>query len=235
MLTFTGIGSAHCPQLGSCCAHFWADGDLVLLDCGEDTFASPVLRRALARCRGSVYCFVTHFHSDHVGSLATLCLYLRQVYGRRVRVCHPQASVGSLLGLMGVLPTEYELRTDFPVYLSNNWSLTPVPTVHVPWMSCYGYLISAGTQTIYYSGDAGQIPRTILNLLFSGGIDRLYQDVSLRESGGGAHLRLPALCGTISEPSMRRKICTMHFDSPDYARQIQSEHFLTVNRESAYD
>lgn len=235
MLTFTGIGSAHCPQLGSCCAHFWADEDLVLLDCGEDTFASPVLRQALARCMGNVYCFLTHFHSDHVGSLATLCLYLRQVYGKRVRVCHPQASVVSLLGLMGVLPGEYELQTNFPVYLPNGWSLTPVPTVHVPWMNCYGYLITAGAQTIYYSGDAAKIPQAILNLLLSDGIDRLYQDVSIREGGGGAHLHLPALCGAIPDSSLRRKICTMHFDCPDYARHIQVEGFLTVDREISDD
>ena len=230
MLQFTGIGSAHCPDLGCCCAHFFSGENLILLDCGEDTFAALARNQILDRARGEIYCLVTHTHSDHVGSLATLCLYCASHYNKRVHVCFPTETVRTLLAIMGALPSEIDYETRFPIRIDDHTVISAVPTVHVPWMECFGYQIAVKNESLYYSGDASSIPEKILSAFRKNQVGTIYQDVSVSTEPEGPHLKLMHLCQIIPDRAERSRIFVMHFDHADYQQQLNGTGFTAVKR-----
>lgn len=230
MLTFTGTGSTHCMELGNCCAFMSCGKDLVLLDCGEDTFASPLLQQALHGCRGEIWCLLTHLHGDHAGSLATLCLYSAAELGKRVRICYPSSGAAALLNLMGVLPEYIELYVHFPLQLSGGLIAYPVPTEHVDWMECYGYLLQTAEGSCYYSGDARMIPEGILEGFQQGKVGTIYQDVCLYGPKGGPHLTLEELCEIIPDQAQRSRIWVMHLDSLECARMAREHGFRVAEK-----
>lgn len=77
-LHFLGRGSCYNTKEGSNSAFIKHGSVLVLIDCGESTFAdlmrlnerSNILDGVL-----NVYVLITHFHSDHIGSLPSLIYY----------------------------------------------------------------------------------------------------------------------------------------------------------------
>ena len=89
----------------------------------------------------------------------------------------------------------------------------PVKVRHVDNMECYGYLLSDGEETIYYSGDACEIPQGVKEMFFAGKIDRLYQDTSTHDSPNPSHCYYEKLEAEIP-PEWRDKVYCMHLDSP---------------------
>ena len=74
MLRFLGCGGAFNTALGTNAAFFTHNGNLYLLDCGETVFERAKLSGLLDSAK-EIFVAVTHFHSDHVGSLGTLLGY----------------------------------------------------------------------------------------------------------------------------------------------------------------
>lgn len=232
MLIFTGTGSSHCIGLGNCCAHLWAGEDLLLIDCGEDTFSSPVLQQSIRQCQGNIYCIITHLHSDHVGSLATLCLYCKDTLHKTVRVCFPTNEASALLSLMGVPQTHFIESTSFPLKLDNDLEVVPTKTSHVPWMNCYGYFLHIDKACYYYSGDANCLSMHVLTMLKDSTLTMLYQDVTLNGDKGGPHLTLDELCSIVPDGPMRDRIVVMHFDSMECMKEAKRRHFCVAERKS---
>jgi len=230
MLIFTGTGSSHCLELGNCCAHLWAGKDLLLIDCGEDTFSSPILQQNLHRCKGEIYCIITHLHSDHVGSLATLCLYCHDTLHKTVWICFPAGTVSALLSLMGVPQSHYLECTAFPLRLDSGLEITPARTSHVPWMDCYGYYLRFGKACYYYSGDANCLSQQILAMLVAGELTAIYQDITLSGIRRGPHLTLDELCDIVPDGPLRNRIIVMHFDSMDCVKEAERRHFRIAER-----
>ncbi len=84
---------------------------------------------------------------------------------------------------------------------------------HVDNMECYGYLLSDEKETIYYSGDACEIPAEVKAQLFAGKLARIYQDTSTHDSAHPTHCYYGRLEAEIP-PEWRERVYCMHLDSP---------------------
>lgn len=208
---FIGKGSAFYPPYGNTGAYMLRDKELYLLDCGEMAF-DYLYRHANLDAAENVYVILTHLHADHVGSLGTLISYFYCLRKMRIYVVHPEDAVVRLLALEGLETDAYHYCATMP---ENRAGLraAPVKVRHVDNMECYGYLLSDGEETIYYSGDACEIPQGVKEMFFAGKIDRLYQDTSTHDSPNPSHCYYEKLEAEIP-PEWRDKVYCMHLDSP---------------------
>ena len=222
-LFFIGTGSAFNPTLGNTSAYFMRGADLYLIDCGATLFNDLIQRRFIKTLSGSITVVLTHMHADHCGSLGTLALYAAEVLGRPITVVHPNEQVRTLLSLMGVAENQYRL---VPSLSERGIAATPRPVQHVSTIPAYAYLLEDEEETIYYSGDAREIPGDILESLRTGRIARVYQDAAYLPGGtppGFAHMSLSALADLV-EPALRSKFTLMHFNT-DFAAEAFHEGF----------
>ena len=184
-LAFLGVGSAFCPQLGNTAAVFQRAGTLYLLDCGSLVFAS-LLRHHLPEQADSIVVLLTHTHADHAGSLGTLISWCKHVRPLPIHVVHPEESPGELLRLSGITPEQYILHSGM-IYADDHVRVQFFHVPHTQAINAYSMLISDGEESVYYSGDAGDIPETVWQGFLKGNVARVYQDVSLHGKKGGSH------------------------------------------------
>ena len=85
---------------------------------------------------------------------------------------YPQETIKQLLTLEGITPLGYHYHETLP---ENPAGLTAVPVEvkHALDMKCYGYVLSNGTESIYYSGDSSELPEDIRNRFLAGEINRI--------------------------------------------------------------
>ena len=180
-LKFLGRGAAFYPAFGNTNAFFEMGEDLYFLDFGEAAFERVTRLLDLKKYR-NIYALVTHLHADHAGSLASLMSYSSMVLGLTVNVVHPNWSVLTLLSVMGIDPTFYRylptLPADCPVQMKAH------EVAHAKDMRAYGLELSCADETIYYSGDAADVPAAVVEGYLSGRIARIYQDTSSHPSAG---------------------------------------------------
>lgn len=228
-LLFLGTGAAFNPALGNNSAFFQRGKDLYLIDCGETTFAALLRLRLLRECQGAVTVILTHTHADHCGSLGTLALYCAEKLKRPLTLVYPGEQARTLLSLMGVRADQYTLVTSLT---TPPLTVTPMQTRHVAAIPAYAYLIDDGVETIYYSGDTGELPSVVLDGLRQGRIARAYQDVGPYNAAppeNPPHLPLSTLCALV-EPALRSKFVLMHF-SGDYLAEAASYGFIIAARD----
>lgn len=208
---FIGKGSAFYPPYGNTGAYMLREKELYLLDCGEKAF-DFLYRQVDLDNLESVYVILTHLHADHVGSLGTLISYFYCLRNMRIYVVHPEETVVRLLALEGL---ETDAYCYCPALPENRAGLraAPVKVRHVDNMECYGYLLSDGKETIYYSGDACEIPSGVKEMFLAGQIDRIYQDTSTHDSPNPSHCYYGKLETDIPF-EWRHKVYCMHLDSP---------------------
>ena len=163
-LNFTGKGSAFYPPFKNTGAYMLSGKALYLIDCGETMFDVLYHKLDLASIE-DVYVILTHMHADHVGSLGTLISYFYCLFNKAIHVVYPQETIKQLLALEGITPLGYHYHETLP---ENPAGLTAVPVEvkHALDMKCYGYVLSNGTESIYYSGDSSELPEDIRNHLF---------------------------------------------------------------------
>lgn len=209
-LTFLGRGSAFNPALKNTSAYFIQDQDLFLIDCGESVFEIIAKKNLLQSCQ-KIFILVTHLHADHVGSLASLLSYCFYVLDKKPTVIHPLKTVTKLLSMMGISPAIYYYYPALPA-LKSGISAEIVPVHHVEDMQCYGYILTNQSTSIYYSGDARNIPPAVLDRFLSGSISAIYQDTSTHRSDHPTHMYLGDLEQLIP-PEKRHQVFCMHLDS----------------------
>lgn len=104
-LKFLGNGNAFSVKRGNTSAYIELDEQLLVIDCGEDVF-KKLLEKNLLNNKKRVHFFISHLHSDHVGSLgsAIAYLYYRIYNGKSNNICvyHPNESIVELLDLQGI-------------------------------------------------------------------------------------------------------------------------------------
>ena len=220
-LKFLGRGAAFYPVEGNTNAYFEAGGDLFFLDFGESAFEKVYRRFDLTRY-GRVYVLLTHLHADHAGSLASLISYPHCVLKIQVTVVHPLDTVVRMLALQGIAPGFYRyqpaLEADCPV------SARPVEVPHAEDMRAFGYVISDGHETIYFSGDSAILPDEVAEGYLAGEIARLYHDTASHESS--AHCCYRRLAERIPREK-RAGVHCMHLDG-DYAEKLRELGFSVV-------
>lgn len=225
-LKFLGRGAAFFPVFGNTNAYFEAGDDLFFLDFGESAFEKVYRRFNLTRYR-RIYVLVTHLHADHAGSLASLISYTHCVLKTRITVVHPLDTVVRLLALAGISDTFYQYLPALPDGCSVRARAVEVP--HAADMRAFGYLLSFGGETVYYSGDAAALPSEVYEAFMQGKIARVYQDTASHESS--AHCWYKRLEQLIP-PERRAAVHCMHLDG-DYADTLKSLGFSVVETEEA--
>lgn len=211
-LTFTGTGSAFNTSLGNTSAYLIKNHGMLLIDCGGTVF-HQLMANHLLQDLTSLDIIITHPHPDHVGSLGDTIFYAYFILKITPKVYYPdQQWMASLLRLLGVEPHMYCLceQNVTPIdHLDLTLEFTTVK--HLPTVPSYGFLLSCADSALYYSGDANEVPINILEALYEGRIDVVYQDTSGIDYEGTGHLALTRLCETIA-PAYRHQVVCMHLD-----------------------
>lgn len=225
-LRFFGTGSAYNPLSKNTNA-FLPLGDMLLLfDCGESTFETLYSRSFLEQYS----CFlvaITHFHSDHVGSLGSFISYCHCQLHKKVYLVYPNEDILKLLLFTGVPDSMYTHLTPASKMPCSRLHLSAVEVQHDPLIRCFGYLVQTDDHSFFFGGDSSAIPEDILQLLKDGKIDTIYQDVTyehIQESV--CHGTLEGLCKQVP-PQLRKRIVCMHLGS-DIRNNIEAAGFCVA-------
>lgn len=224
MLSFIGIGNAFSYQLGNCSAFYKENDSMLLIDCGESVFESILSNKLLDEIQ-NLYILITHFHSDHVGSLGSMMFYCDKIGIKDVNIMYPDLDkLNQLIEIFGVNKCNYKLIRP------SDLGIVEISQSH-SFMQCYGYVFQINGKTIYYSGDTKIVPDFIVNMLVDSEIDCFYQDVRIKEND--YHISLAELVRLIPE-NHRGKVKCMHY-SCEEVDEITEKGFSIVKKFSSYN
>lgn len=232
-LKFTGRGAMLYPQEGNTAAYFEEGNSFFLFDCGEDVASKLILDGKLNREK-DYYLFISHTHSDHVGSIGTLQQYLYWVCGKKLNiVCSEQMhylkEVQTLLDAFGLVPDTYQFIDEKS--LDNRFegfeAIRFIPSNHgdVPIKSC-SFVIKGREGNILYTGDIADSEVIKQFLSFSNNhVDKMYVDTSSNRSP--VHLSLEELDQVIPF-NLKDKVYCMHLNNGSMFEKISECGFHTV-------
>lgn len=221
-LLFTGCGAGYNPALGSNSSFFKRGTTLYLLDCGPSSYQVLVEKNVFSGVE-KVVIFVSHLHTDHIGSLGILCDYCLDILNIPVFLYYPREILKTILNITGVSPdachfflTEEYGPDEYGI------SLRFKKTNHTTDMECWSFFIGFGDRRIYYSGDSSYLPEAVLQALKEGALAEVYQDTSSKESA--AHLALSHLESAVPM-ELRQKVICMHLDGGIQPEEIRKRGF----------
>lgn len=227
-LNFLGTGNAFNPNMGNTSAYFIDNDDLFLIDCGESVYHA-IMNAGLLTNAKNIHLMITHTHSDHVGSLGTLVLYVYWVLGKTLKIILPVdaayiKNIKTLLDIFGCLQEMYEIKTpkDYDAKYSNFKTLRYIPTEHCPELDkAFGLIFKSKDDLTYYSGDTCSIDT--LKTLLSGEklLTVAYVDVGLNSP---VHLSIVELIELIPKKD-REKIYCMHTIDKEFDKLLLDEGF----------
>lgn len=237
MLKFIGNGSAFNTSRGNTSAYMTMGSELIIIDCGEDVF-SRLRRLDVLEKASRVHVFITHLHSDHVGSLSSLIYYLYyKVYGMdRSRICvyYPDSKIVDFLNLLGTnenFYTHYINKWD-ELYIEGKEMLTEYMFYETPHdtnlaASYYITFDIKKTGSFLYSGDTAQC------LVDSDSIqryDRIYQEVTFNPHVP-VHTQYSQLLENTRDftESQKKKIYLMHLEEEADESRIIADGFNIAN------
>lgn len=214
MLKFTGVGSAFNTELGNTSAFIKRNSSLLLIDCGGAVFDRLQKLRLLDDVK-NLYIIITHTHPDHIGSLGEVIFYTHYVLKQKARIFFPARDLmEKLCTCIGVTEEMYVYDHAEKVRIKDDFLQAEIEFLavsHVDTIPAYGFIMNFAGNKFYYSGDANNISKKVIDMLKNGQIDRLYQDTSELDYEGNAHLSL-RLLGEMIEPAYREKVFCMHID-----------------------
>lgn len=174
MLTFLGTGAAYNYLRNNTSAFFVRGDALFLFDCGEK-ICDRMLELGILSGVERVNVFVTHFHSDHVGSLEPLIYYIHYFTDKSLRIFYPDAArLRLLLELMGI-NFDIEICGEFQDV--DGVRVECVPQVHIE--GSYGYFVYCADGSFFYSGDTSEVNKRAVGELKSGKIALMYHEVTV--------------------------------------------------------
>ena len=236
-LKFLGRGSAFNVKEGNTAAYFIDEDQLFLIDCGEDVFAKLKQKSLLGRVR-VVNLMITHTHSDHIGSLGSLVLYLYTVLHKPLKIILPDNEeyrklVGQILEGFGCIEEMYDLVLDTQLddKFKSFSGVRYVKTWHCPEIMSFGLIFTTKEGLVYYSGDTKEIKN--LHYLLSNGVQiaKAYVDVSSVQKSNGTHLFVGNLAMVVPE-ELRERIYCMHFNDETCIEMALSHGFSVVECEA---
>ena len=232
-LNFLGRGAMLYPSEGNTAAYFEEGNNLFLFDCGEDVAAKLIKDGKLTRDT-EVYLFITHTHSDHIGSLGTLQQYLYWVCGKKLNIVidynlEYMIEIKAILRGFGLEPSTYnfvlerDLDNKFESfnqirYMKSNHGDIPIGSASI--------IMKTNQGNILYSGDIAdsRIIKYFIQVS-EGFIDRMYIDTSYTDSP--VHLSIHKLNEVIPE-ELKHKVYCMHINNKDILPIIEEYGFNLV-------
>ena len=222
-LRFLGLGSAYNPLCKNTNAILPLGDCLLMFDCGESTFETLYSRGFLEKYNSFIVA-ITHFHSDHVGSLGSFISYCHCQLHKKVYLVYPNEDILKFLLFTGVPDSMYTHLTPAAPMPCDRLRLTEVDVQHDPLIHCFGYLVQIDDKKFFFGGDSAAIPTNILSLLKDQKIDTIYQDVTYEHSWESTcHGTLENLCVQVPE-ALRNQVVCMHLGS-DFKSRIMDAGF----------
>jgi len=217
-LKFIGTAGAFSKKYTNNSAYINIKNHLILFDCGETVFHEMLKLDIINEKVKRIDIIITHFHSDHVGSLGSLLFYCRFKKVKIVNIIFPlKKIVNKFLNIIGINENMYnilkpnELNYYLKEYkqphgdLDKNGNLIKMPS--------YGYHINYKNYNLFYSGDTNVINKKILKMFNNKKINYLYHEVT--NDGYKAHVQLENLEKEIEVKDRNRVFCMHLSDSID--------------------
>jgi len=213
ILNFIGTGGAFSKKNTNNSAYYLTRDKLILFDCGETVFHQILKLGIISKNINSVDIIITHFHSDHAGSLGSLVFYCRFKGIKSVNIIFPvKKIVNSLLKIFGVSQDLFNVKKPSEI---KEYYLKEYEQIHgdvdkfgniIP-MPSYGYHLINDNDNFFYSGDTCVIHDIILEKFKNKKIKFMYQEVT--DDGYKAHVQIENLVKLI-EPQNRKRVICMH-------------------------
>ena len=241
MLKFIGTGSAFNTELENNSAYIKYNENLLLIDCGETTF-SRIIKLDLLKDVKNVYIILTHTHSDHIGSVATLIEYLNIAKGivPNIVLSNNEKSeteekvITEYLSIQGIQEDDFDftyadMLEDILPDLKKIELVEVKHTKNIPSKSVELYFKNF---TIYYVSDNNDKTylKSVSKKLKEN--DLVYTDCTNKDYPNRAHVLLSELAEIFGEEK-RKQITTMHFDSYNCIEQSKGYGFKTAEREKS--
>lgn len=232
-LKFTGRGAMLNPNEGNTSAYFEDTENFFLIDCGEDVAAKLIKSGKLDQDK-NYYLFITHTHSDHIGSIGTLQQYLYWNKGKRLKIVVGKdmdyiKNILSIMNSLGLEPTTYDiinitsLDNRSPLFNSIRYKKSNHGDV---FLESASIIINTDEGNILYSGDIAdtKVIREFISKNPSS-IDKMYIDTSLNKSP--VHLSLKELRDAVPI-GLSGKVYCMHLDQKDLINEARKWGFNVV-------
>lgn len=238
-LKFTGRGAMLNPNEGNTAAYFEDEQNFFLIDCGEDV-TDKLIRMGKLDQDKNYYLFITHTHSDHIGSVGTLQQYLYWIRGKKLKVVFGAGmrygnDILAILNSFGIVQGTYDivntrmLNNISPMfsrirYVESNHGDTPLKSASL--------IIETNDGNILYTGDIAdtRVIKDFLSNNFPDTIDKIYVDTSLNKSP--VHLSLEELRRTIPI-GLSSKVYCMHLSSKELIPEIYKWGFNIVESDKS--
>lgn len=238
-LCFTGRGAMLYPEEGNTAAYIEDQDNFYLIDCGEDVAHKLIQHKKLVKGK-NYYLFVTHMHSDHVGSIGTLKDYLKYVcdtplyivYGDEMAhfeqlrtylksICFRDSDIHFI--------HENELPAN-SLFRSVHYVKSDHGNPHV--LSCGLIFDTLDGHVLYTSDIKGEEIITDFMETYQNHIDKMYIDTSYTDSP--VHLYFERLKEIIPS-NLRDKIYCMHINNAHLLEAITEAGFHFVTKIGSLD
>ncbi len=219
MLNFLGDGSAFNVDADNTSAYFKKDDALILIDCGE-RICNIIIKAGILEGVNRVHLFMTHTHSDHVGSLEGFIYYIlgRTKIQLKVYYSEPERMT-ELLALQGL--ENYKVYP-FPGTVEGI-SVDALPQVHI--RGTYGFFFYGEGLNFYYSADTHKVHPRCVSELREGKINRIYHEVTFTNSD--IHTPIWELEKAFPE-DIRKNVYLMHFEDENCRIESEKRGFSVV-------
>lgn len=231
-LKFLGRGSGFNPKEGDTSA-FIKEGDhLYLFDCGGTVFGKLLENNILENGLRFVDIFITHTHSDHVGSLGNLILYLYYKLNIKAKVYCFDDRILPLLRINHIEVEMYDYihLSEYNQYeyidISLDMSLAYNRTVHGDAIAS-SFTVRYKNNVFFYSGDSAiKSYDWINNLISQADTEAVFLDSSNGDYPG-IHASIDDIYKNIPS-EYRQKVWCMHIDCDEVIEKAHRYGFNVV-------
>ncbi|MBQ8749007.1 MAG: ribonuclease Z [Clostridia bacterium] len=226
-LKFIGTGSAFSDDVNNS-AYLIKNGNMFLIDCGETVFATLKKSGLLDKVE-NLYVFITHTHSDHIGSLSSLIHYMYYIRQKQVSILVDEnyeikEDINTLLKINGNSNEQFNFENFEKVgILLGLKSISICEVKHSLNLKSYALrleeIVNGKTESIVFTGDTCD-EEFILKSLQDEYLKKIYVDVSVY---GGVHLQLDRALHILK--NYKDKVVFMHIENGFVKNRLQSEGF----------
>lgn len=235
-LKFLGRGAAFNPIEGNNSAFFIENDELFLIDCGESVFES-IITNNLLNSDSSINLFITHTHSDHIGSIGSLIMYSFYVLHKKLKIIIPSepkylSNIKMILDGFGCTDLMYNfvIESDLDDKYNSFSNVRFIETKHCNEFACYSILFNTPEGMVFFSGDTKEFD-IVKSLIDSGNkIDKLYIDTTSADYPENVHLYIGILEKNIPE-NLKKCVYCMHLNNIECIDKALDIGFNVVHNE----